>query len=143
MVDGADGVGQHGRVAVGGAVDERPHPDPLGRHGQGRVGRDRLVAVVPDVVRGVEVVPDRDPVEAEALDLAPQVDELLRGGVLETGVDPEPRHGAPFGRHHAPAGGSGLSRMMATSSTKTGRTIDDCHGSYQLVVANQPPTAKT
>ena len=94
QVDGRDGLGQHGRVAVADRVDERADLDPLGLAGQGGVHRHGLEAggVVGLAGRPVEVVPDRDPVEAEGLDPLPQQPQLVGGRVLEAGMDAEPGH---------------------------------------------------
>lgn len=39
--------------------------------------------------------------------------------------------------------GSGFSLIIATDNPNSGSTSVACQGSYQVVVANQPPTAKT
>ena len=44
------------------------------------------------------MVPDRDPVEPVALDLLPERVELLRGGVLDTGVHTESHGSGPYAR---------------------------------------------
>ena len=93
VVDRGDGVGQHGGVPVAGAVDERPDPHPGGVAGEGGVAGDGLVALVAVEVGGVEVVPDRDPVEPVVLDAGPEVAELVDRGVLQAGVHPEGGHG--------------------------------------------------
>ena len=79
QVDGGDRLGQHGRVAVADRVDERAALDPLGLAGQRGVHRHRLQAggVVGIAGGAVEVVPDRDPVEAERLDPLPQQPQLV------------------------------------------------------------------
>ena len=58
--------------------------------------RDGLEAggVVGRAGGAVEVVPDRDPVEAERLDPLPQQPQLVGGRVLQAGVHPEPCHRA-------------------------------------------------
>src|SRR5581483_5843392 len=65
MVDGGDRVGEHGGVPVAGAVDERSAADAARVAGERSVRGDGLQARVAAEVRRVEVVPDRDPVEAE------------------------------------------------------------------------------
>ena len=93
-VDGRDRLGQHGRVAVADGVHQRAALDPFGLAGQRGVHGHGLQAggVVGLAGGAVEVVPDRDPVEAEGLDALPQQPQLVGGGVLQPGVHPELRH---------------------------------------------------
>ena len=90
LVERRHRVREHRRVAVAGRVDERAAQHAFGRRRERGVRRDRLEAVrVAGGVGRVEVVPDRDPVEAELLDAAPQSLQLGDGRVLQTGVHSE------------------------------------------------------
>ena len=60
------------------------------------VTRDRLEAVgIAGAVGGVEVVPDRDPVEVELLDPSPQQLQLVDRRVLQPGVNAEAQRHDP------------------------------------------------
>src|SRR3954469_6317408 len=76
-------------MSVPRAVDERPTPHARGLAGERGMTGNRFEALVAVEVRGIEVVPDRDPVEAELLDAMPQRAQLVDGGVLESRVHTE------------------------------------------------------
>ena len=93
VVDGGDRLREHRGVAVAGAVHEAAAAHVGRGHRQGGMGGEPLEALGPrfrigDVGR-VEVVPHRDPAEAETLDAAPEGLDLVGRRVLQTGVDPE------------------------------------------------------
>src|SRR4029450_1114366 len=82
-------------MPVAGRVDEAPAPDAFGLERERGVGGDRLEAHRAACrVGGVEVVPDRDPVEAVSFDAPPEPAQLIGRRVLEPGVDAE-LHAAP------------------------------------------------
>ena len=77
-------------MAVTGAVHEAAAADPARARRERGVAHDRFEARrVAGVVGRVEVVPDRDPVEAELLDALPQRHQLGEGRVLQAGVHTE------------------------------------------------------
>jgi len=82
-------------MAVSRRIHERPAGDALGRRGERGVRRDRFETVrIAAGVGRVEVVPDRDPVEAELLDPPPQRLQVVDRGVLQSRMDTEPElHG--------------------------------------------------
>ena len=95
LVDGADGVGEDRRVAVADGVHEGAASHRAGVAGQRGVRGHGLQALgVVAGVGGVEVVPDRDPAEAEVLDPPPKGAQRRRVGELQAGVDPEHGGGA-------------------------------------------------
>src|SRR4029079_3322687 len=89
VVDRGDGLGQDRGVPVARAVDQRAtaHAGRVAR--QRRVEGDGLEVRVALEVGGVEVVPDRDPVEPEVLDAGPERAQLVDGRVLRAGGDAE------------------------------------------------------
>ena len=93
-VDGGDRFGEDGRVAVADGVHQGTALHPVRLAGERGVHGDSFQAGgVVGVARGaVEVVPDRDPVESEGLDPFPQQTQLVRGRVLQAGVDAESHH---------------------------------------------------
>ena len=94
QVDGRHCLGQDGRMAVADRVHEGSALHPIGLAGEGGMHGDGFQTGGVGWVAGgaVEVVPDRDPVEAEGLDPLPQQAQLVRGGVLQAGVYTEATH---------------------------------------------------
>src|SRR5262249_59629909 len=91
-------------VAVAGAVDQAPAPDPGRRGGQGGMQGDRLVALEGRQVRRVQVVPHGDGVEPQVLGALPQVGEGGHAGVLRPGVHAEAGHALTLRSAAGPAG---------------------------------------
>src|SRR6266851_5371661 len=91
MVDGGQGLGEQPGVTVGDAVDAAAEPDLPGVHGRRGQGRDGLVAVhvAPARRRLLEVVGDREPVEALRVGELPQLAHLVQGTAHVTDVDAE------------------------------------------------------
>ena len=94
LVERRHRVREHRGVPVAGGVHERSARHAFGRGRERGVRGDRFETVrVAAGVGRVEVVPDRDPVEAELLDAAPQLLQLGDRRVLQPGVHSEPdRH---------------------------------------------------
>ena len=138
QVDGRDRLGQHGRVAVADRVHERPALHPLGLAGQRGVHGDRLEAggVVGIAGGAVEVVPDRDPVEAEGLDPLPQEPQLVGGGVLQAGVDPE-RRGI-----ERPTPAKRRGHAIRTSSSSDGSPVRETAAMPRATVASTNPVER-
>ncbi len=97
QVDGRDRLGQDGRMAIANGVHEGSALHPLCLAGEGGVHGDGFQTGGVGWVAGgaVEVVPDRDPIEAEGLDPLPQEAQLVRRGVLQAGVYTEAGHRGP------------------------------------------------
>ena len=91
LVERRHRVGEHRGVAVAGGVHERAARDV--RSSTSRARRATVIASrqcgSPVRVGGVEVVPDRDPVEAERLDARPELAQLGDARVLQAGVHSE------------------------------------------------------
>ncbi len=93
VVDGRDRLRHDGRMSVGRAVHEAAAAHVRRRRRQRGVCSESFEAFVPGVrvgdVRRVEVVPHRDPPEAERLDAFPQCTELVARRVLQACVHAE------------------------------------------------------
>ena len=111
LVECGHRVREHRGMAVPRGVDERAAHHRGGRRRERRVGRDRLETVrVAGRVGRVEVVPDRDPLEAELLDARPELAQLRDARVLQAGVHSESDvHGAVAPRFGGAAQACGAS----------------------------------
>ena len=122
VVDGRDRLGQHRRVPVADRVDERTATHARRRQRQCGVHGDALeaIGVVGLPGRAVEVVPDRDPVEAERFDVAVQREQLVGCRLLQADVHAERR-----GRHGRHGSRVGFGRRDVTHSPHATRDAAD------------------